>query len=524
MGAVAAGAAVMGLAGCSAPAAEGEGESSNGAALKEATQTLECDVAVVGLGASGLFAAYNAAVNGAKVIGVDLATSMQGTTNTGTSASWVCGTDAQEQSPAPLTVREMMDYLNNGTNYQSNQKALRSVLGNGGKAMQVLIDAGMPIASDFSAMDANTPIPNRGAVFYGVSGKERAEYFTKVLDEAGVEYYFGVRAENLLFNEANEVCGVQCVTDEDVIDISAKAVVLATGGFLGSPEEVAKYFAGAEILCMGNKNNTGTGINMAISAGGQIGKCFSTGLNEYGGANKKASPSFAFRPGYGTNETMRLPVFGGLLTDATGSRFINEQMMCEKTMFCSEPGLRETYFYAVCDEAYVKMWETTPLHELLGDPRMKMMFNGIVVSDLREQIEAAIEEGWAFKADTIAELADHFGLVNLEATVAEYNEMCAAGSDELFFKPEQYLIGIEEGPFYIVESMSAGWGTLGGIKCDGNMQVVRANNQVVPHLFIAGTDADLFTSPYYVGGTNNGFSLGSGMVAGAAAAKDALSY
>lgn len=198
--------------------------------------------------------------------------------------------------------------------------------------------------------------------------------------------------------------------------------------------------------------------------------------------------------------------------------------MCEKTMFCSEPGLRETYFYAVCDEAYVKMWETTPLHGLLGDPRMKMMFNGIVVTDLREQIDTAISEGWAFKADTIAEFADHFGLVNLEATVDEYNEMCAAGSDELFFKPEKYLIGIEEGPFYIVESMSAGWGTLGGVKCDGNMQVVKANNQVVPHLFIAGTDADLFTSPYYVGGTNNGFSLGSGMVAGAAAAKDALSY
>ena len=60
------------------------------------------------------------------------------------------------------------------------------------------------------------------------------------------------------------------------------------------------------------------------------------------------------------------------------------------------------------------------------------------------------------------------------------------------------------------------------IKCDGRCQAVDASNKVVSGLFVAGADADLFTSPYYAAGSANGFAVGSGLIAGEAAAEAAL--
>ncbi|WP_139651623.1 FAD-dependent oxidoreductase [Raoultibacter phocaeensis] len=522
LGSSVAAAGIMGagvLAACSpgaeAPTTEAKAEEP---ALKEATQTKEADVVVAGLGAAGLLAAYGAASNGCTVIAVDAAASMDGTTNTRTSAAFAVGSKLQEPSPEPLTIEEFMAYVNTGTNYQSNNKALRAIIEASGKAVDVFVDAGMPFNVDFTNSTSADPMMVRGGCVYGVAGEERAAYFTKIVDDAGVECLFNTAAESLIV-ENGTVTGLQCISGKDVIDIKAKAVVLATGGFLGSEEETAKHFAGAKIVNMGNILNTGAGITMAMDAGAQIGKCFSISMNEYGGANTKASPTYSFRPTSGTNEAMRLPVFGGILLDGEGDRFVNEGVMCEKTMFCCEPLVRESYYYAVCDEAFMKRWETEPLPTFLGDERMKGMFADVVATDIREQFDKAVDEGWAFKADTLAELGEHFGLSNLEQTVAQYNEYCATGADELFFKDAKYLTPIEEGPFYIVESMPAGWLSLGGIKCNARCQAVDADNKVVQGLYVAGADADLFTSPYYAAGSANGFAVGSGLIAGEEAAK-----
>lgn len=511
-----------GLAGCSAGGSGSKAEDKANAeapAAKTATQTMEADVVVAGLGAGGLLAAYGAATGGAKVIAIDATSSMEGTTNTRTSAAFAVGSSLQAVSPDPLTIEEFMEYVNKGTNYQSNNKTLRAMIEASGRAVDVFVDAGMPFKVDFTNSTRADAMMTRGGCVYGVVGEERAAYFTKIADDAGVECLFNTTAETLLYDGSGAVAGLQCTSGKDVIDIKAKAVILATGGFLGSPEETAKHFAGAKIVCMGNMLNTGAGINMAMDAGAQLGKCFSISMNEYGGANTKATPTYSFRPNTGTNEAMRLPVFGGILLDSTGNRFINEGVMCEKTMFCCEPLVRESYYYAVCDEAFMKRWETEALPAFLGDERMKGMFADVVATNVREEFDKAVEEGWAYKADTLEELAEFFKLPNLPASVKEYNGYCAAGKDEQFFTEARFLTPVAEGPFYIIESMPAGWLSLGGIKCDGSCQAIDADNQPIDGLFVVGADADLFTSPYYAAGSANGFAVASGLIAGEAAAK-----
>jgi len=521
--AVVLGALGAGLAGCSSPSSGSASAASSGAVAKSlgaAAETLECDVVVAGLGASGLLAAYGAANAGKKVIAIDAASSMEGVTNVRTSAPFCVGSKLQAQSPEPLTIQEFIDYLNVGTNYQSNQRALRNIVEATGRAVDVFIDAGMPFNVDFANTDKNTPMMSRGGHLYGVNGAERAAYFTKIMDAAGVDCKFNSTAEALLVN-GGKVEGLRASVGGKATDIKAKAVILATGGFLGNADEVAKYFAGAEIVCMGNELCKGAGIEMAQDAGAQIGKCFSISMNEYGGANNKATPKYSFRPTSGTNEAMRLPVFGGLLVNKTGDRFVNEGVMCEKTMFCCEPLIRDSYHYAICDAAFFKRWEEEPIATFMGDARMKGMFGDTKVEDLPGQFDKAVQEGWAFKADTLKEIADKFELPNLESTVKAYNALCKAGADDQFFKDPKYLWSIEQGPFYAVESMPAGWLSLGGIKCDEFCHALDAKNNVVPGLFVVGADADLFTSPYYAPGSANGFAIGSGIIAGEQAAKEA---
>ncbi len=511
---------IAALSGCSSQTVSEESSQEESIELKTATQTLEADVVVAGLGAAGLLAAYGAAANGAQVIAIDASSSMAGTTNTRTSAACAVGSSLQEASPEPLTVQEFLEYLNTGTNYQSNQLALRNVVEATGRAVDIFVDAGMPFNVDFSSTTSEDTMMTRGGCVYGVSGDERAEYFTQIAESVGIECHFNTTAENLLVSEDGTVTGLQCVNGQEVIDINAKAVILATGGFLGSAEEVAKRFAGAKIVCMGNTLNTGAGITMAMSAGAQLGKCFSISMNEYGGANEKATPIYAFRPDTGTNEAMRLPVFGGLLVNSQGERFVNEGVMCERTMFCCEPLVRESYHYAICDEAFMKQWESEPLPTFLGDERMQQMFADITATDVRTQFDAAVEEGWAYQADTIEDLAEYFELPHLVDEVAAYNNLCANGEDTQFFKDAKYLTPIEESPFYIVESMPAGWLSLGGIKCNGTCQALDADNVPIPGLYVAGADADLYTSPYYAAGSANGFAIGSGLIAGEAAARE----
>lgn len=507
------------LSGCSPSATDASSVSAEGEerSLKEADRTLETDVLVVGLGASGLLAAYGAASNGASVIAIDVSSNMAGTTNVRTSGAWCVGSALQKSAGNELTVKEAMDHINNGTNYQTNQKVLRSLLGASGRAIDALSSAGMEWRIEFDKPADEATISTRGIHWYNLTGDDRAAVFQKLADDSGVECMFSTTAEAAII-EDGKLTGIQCSQGNETVDIKARAIVMCSGGFLGNADMVAERFAGASIVVMGNPSCTGAGINMSIDAGAQIGKCFSISMNEYGGANAKASPTYAFRPDTGTNDAMRLPVFGGLLVDAEGNRFINEGFVCERCMFAAEPFVRDKYHYAVADSDFINRLATEPVSDFFGDERMKGMFEGVVCSDILSHFDTAVEEGWAYKADTIDELGDAFGLANLAQTVQEYNEYCDKGNDDLFFKDAKYLSALKTPPFYVVQSQPAGWLSLGGIKSNASCQALDADGKPIPGLFVAGADADLFTSPYYQMASANSFALSSGLIAGEAAA------
>lgn len=493
-------------------------------ALAPADETIETGVLVIGIGASGLQAALGAAAKGAEVLAIDQASSMMGTTNITTSGYLCVGDKLQLEQPYHYEVQEIFEKLNEYSNYCFNTQTLRAILDASSRSSNNLIDAGLPLKVTELPERKELTGPTLGQICghaYDCKGEERANIFQAALDNAGVTSRYGLTAEQLLF-DGDEIIGVRCTEGDTAVDIIAKAICLCTGGFLGNEEMVAQYFGGSRVVPMGNPACKGAGINMALAANGQMGKAFSLSSNEYGGANFAASPMFAFRPGTGSNESLRLVLLGSIIVDSQGNRFVSEEIANKEAMHCAEPFIRAKTYYTVVDQDFIDYVKSKPLGETMGDGRMKKMFADVMVETLDEDLEQAIAEGWVAKGETIAELAEAFDLPDLETTIGTYNSYCDNGVDEQFYNAPEFLHKVATPPFYIVQSFPAGWLTLGGVKCDARCQVVDSDNKPVDKLFIAGADADLFCAPYIAGGSANGFAQASGLIAGESAADVAL--
>jgi len=141
-------------------------------------------------------------------------------------------------------------------------------------------------------------------------------------------------------------------------------------------------------------------------------------------------------------------------------------------------------------------------------------------------LNAGIEMGFIFKADTIEDLAKAINVdpSALKNTVETYNSYCAKGKDEEFSKDPQFLTAIGQGPYYAVKMASYSYNTCAGLDVNTKLQVLDTSGQPIEGLFCVGSDSAgvLFSEkkPYVTyGGANNGWALTSGYVCGESVAE-----
>lgn len=526
----AAGLAALGLAGCAPQTKEDAPapDAADTAALEElppADAEEACDVVVVGLGTSGLVAASAAAKEGAQVIGLDRATSMGATNASMVSGVWAIESAPELAEPNYLTVKDMFDFIWTGTHYQTNAPLLRNVLPASGKGIDLMIEGGVPFMFAFQGADENTLMLNRGGHIYATAGAERAEALQGMLDKFGVDSRWDAEVTNLLI-EDGKVVGVRYQDGSKAIDVKAANTIIATGGFIQNEDMLREYYSGAVMYGTGNQYNDGAGIKLAQSAGAQMGKNFSTSINESGACNMKSSARFVSLEDCNATPVFSLPLFGGLMVNKQGSRFMDEGTMAKHTMYCGEPLLREGVYYMVIDDGLIEELSTTPIMDFISEdafgnmaPGVQMGFEGKTLTALPDMVQQGIDEGWIWKADTAEALAEACGMEHLADTVKTYNGYCAAGVDEEMFKEAQFLRAVDTGSLYVVELDIAAWVTLGGIKTDGFCRAVDAEANPIPGLFVAGVDGDFWAVPYFEGGSAQGFCVGSGYLAGVTAAQ-----
>lgn len=324
----------------------------------------------------------------------------------------------------------------------------------------------------------------------------------------------------ILYDEAsNAVTGVKArntVTGKEYV-INAKAVVMGTGGFGNNPEMLETYlpepFNGAYKF-LGTSTDTGLMVQAAINIGAGTRNIGMSPLVMHIGLphfltkypiNVDESKLNNFTGRYDTWTLNDAPLGLGLsgnqlAVGPDGKRFANEntvmQLFTKDLKTSSWPSFRVGhFFYSICSEkmlqdvaenglSKVARWEVYQTQG--GVPR------DMPIPEIFEVMDATIEDGMAWKADTIEELAAQIEVdpTALRETVDAYNGYCAAGVDDEYGKEAELLDALEEGPFYAVKLMNVIFATCGGLTVDSQVRVCQQDDVTpINGLYAYGCDS-----------------------------------
>ena len=499
-----------------------------------ADETYDVDVVVVGCGGAGFMAAITAADNGLKVLAIEKAGSLAGVNGVKVSGPFAVETEVlkNKEGGSTLVVDDAFKHVMEYTHWTPNPALMKRCLENSKNAVAQLQKIG------YEFKEANfrfeTPFIGEKGGFHLILNalEDRPVLWAKALEERKVDIIYNTSATNLVM-DGDKVCGVLAEKEDGTkITVNCKAAIITAGGYLGNRDLQEKFLHTRKLNAAagGNSLCDGSGITMATEdAGAVLCKTFGYCPCEYGGTNSKASRP-AKQDKYDQNYCFKFGLYGNLLVDGEGKRFINEGLLCDYPMsYGSEQILLNAPWYGIVDQAYVDAMKTQGLYEYTlakgATPELGVWFIGNYFKDrildkLDEDIEEGLKEGWLAKADTIEELAEQFNLPSLPETVKKYNEFCAAGEDTEFGVNKWYLSSVENGPFYAVQCEPSAWSTFGGVRTDDQCRALNLDNQPINGLYVAGTDnGSLYYSPYYdIPGYCYGLCIDSGYIAAGEAA------
>ena len=231
-------------------------------APEKTTETLECDVLVMGSGTAGLSAAIAAAEAGANVLVIEKQDIPGGSAVT---SAGIVYAPVDESDKAA-----MVQYYMDRAEGNANEELLTFYADNALDTIAWLESLGVQWLMTVPAGTAPEPRArfSMTAEGVGMTGAALVNPMLAKLDELGVPVLCGMKGTELLVDEAGAITGAK--VDSDIADyqINAKSVILATGGFDASKEMKAKYSPVAENdFPLSSKGNVGDGINMGMAIG-----------------------------------------------------------------------------------------------------------------------------------------------------------------------------------------------------------------------------------------------------------------
>ncbi len=486
--------------------------------------TVDCDAVVVGCGAAGIHAALVLAAAGKKTYLLEKGGSCGVSNGCMAGGPALAETRVQEAEGAVVSAEQLYSFEYEFSRGTVNGSLLRKCTDQGERVVSNFMDNGINMGLRIDAYGVGFRARHNFQNTEGtqVSGAPRFQPLVEKFEADGGVFEANREAVQLV-KDGDAVTGVLAKNTEDgsVIQYNAKAVLIATGGYAGNAERLKQIYGDIEIWPLCNALSTGQGFDMVMEAGGIADRNWALCCNEFGGANHKIPD----RPGAAmafANQAQKFAIYGGLIVNANGDRFMNEQYLSDRPLALGgEMSLREGKYFAVVDQEMYETCRDQSDFAYFGSPadwyvaQQAGAQQAATLDKLDADMEAALEQDWAFKG-TLAECAEHFGLTNLEKTVADYNALCEAGKDGQFFKSDYLLKALSGDTFYVVEYEPSIWSTFGGVKTDDYCRALAKDQSVIKGLYVAGVDnGSLYCSPYY---ENEGASLGiaytSGIVAG----------
>lgn len=223
------------------------------------------DVVIIGAGGSGLSAAVAAANRGSKVRVIDKRKTAGGTMNT---LSGVVAADSPTQKRAGINITTDDLFLKHMrySHWTLNPHIVRTWLNRTGETIRWLEEKGVKFQM-FSMFTDEPPT----SWHWGLRvGADIVKVLLKECERLGVSFSFETHAKQILLDKSGNVVGVSTQSGEKNIEFKAKAVIIATGGYGGNREMLAKYCPGYsnQLPTSGIEiSHTGDGLQMAFEAG-----------------------------------------------------------------------------------------------------------------------------------------------------------------------------------------------------------------------------------------------------------------
>lgn len=472
--------AAVGLAGCSSGTqkeAPSEKQAENTPSTHNPVKTEDFDIVVVGSGTAGTCAALRASEKGASVLCLEKNSGLMGTS---AFAEGFAGVNSKFQADQGIQI-DPISVISDTMNYHHCAclaPVVREMVYNSGETMNWFEENGVTFAA-VAALGNSYPTWHLPADEKGMT--THVSTVLGILQPAaeaiGVEFRTEEPMTGLVV-ENETVKGVYAQGKDGEIQINAKAVILATGGWANNSEMFEKLTAKSydSVRVWGLEGRDGDGINFAV--------------NEAGAATHHPE-AIMWHTGAldGTDAFSDIPNFTLLMqptlhVNENAQRYFNEAFTSDFTS-CGNALSSQGSNYVIIDDAYIDHIETV-------GPWMPMPNLGAFAGqpfECRDGIESA--KGLV-KADTIEELAEKLGLDKeaLAKTVDNYNKYCENGVDEEYGKSADMLLPVSKAPFYGGKVTPTLFTTVGGLKVNSQMQVVNEAGEPIGGLYAAGGDAN----------------------------------
>lgn len=315
---------------------------------------------------------------------------------------------------------------------------------------------------------------------------------TAIVTDAGGDVARSTALLGIEIDGDGAVSGVRVASADGEDVVPTRCVVLTTGGFQGSPELRERYIPGwpGDLALRSNTSSDGAGLEAALA----IGATTSEGMDGFYG---HTMPDIPLEPAQWTAVTAYHSQ-DTVLVDLSGQRFFDESTsMADEhapMAIVRRPG---ALAIMVIDDVLYRgdeLPDRTPQAK-----RAKPSFDDAVSLGAR-----------AVVADTWEEVADGLASVGLDReaflrTMSEYNAAMRAGTDDGLDVPRsRHRVPLDVPPFRALVVRPGITFTLGGVRIDHRMRVLRSDGSPIPGLLAAGADA----GGTYGGGYMGGLALG----------------
>lgn len=457
-------------------------------------ETKDYDVVVIGAGAAGVPAAISAFEAGAKVALLQKESDASSQGNT-------CDSILVDESD-PSGVSAVASLINQDCAHRSHHDQVRLWADNSGEALKWLWDLGEKAGAKMVDATAKWTSAiqevdgyhiNYFAFDFGPKPYNTGNGMRDILAYAqtqGLEVFFETPAVQLVKSDGRVSGVIAQQADGTYVQFNAaKGVIVATGDFMNDADMMSYYAPDMVNIYRKQAGRTGDGQKMMVWAGAQIEDvCATKVLHDFDG---------------GPGSMCDMPF---LAVKDDGTRFCNEKR-CEMAVMANFlKGPKDCgYYNQIFDADYMTACADWP-GKLYDEEQIKAYMPE------EDGEKTGVYEGLVatFKADTLEELAGKLGVdpEQFVATVERYNELCAAGADEDFGKAAQWLVPVQNPPFYGMRRHIGLSAIILGVNVDSHMEVLDTEGEPIPGLFAIGNCAgNFYGSPDYPM-TVPGLSLG----------------